>query len=228
MLPPRMTTPMSKRLHTPMSEKKTPLSNRTLMMTPSNDSGREARASIIQIRNQNAGQVAQKARLFDNLSTTENLLKSAEQPIIKLPRVVINKSLENVRNMTSAHNVPSNRRQSNSPRRSSRSPGVNRRLQLRVATQSPVLKTIKENKNEHHRATKINLLKNSEALQEIASPRTRALDNRKVLSQNNTPRRASSRTPTSGKKTRTPRRNTPTAPKSPRHFSRRAHEIIFD
>jgi hypothetical protein len=203
-----------------MSERKIPLINRTTM-TPSND--REARASIIQIRSQNAGQVAQKARLFDNLSSTENLLmRSAEQTGIKLPRVVINKNLQNVKNMTSStSNVPSNRRQSNSPRRSSRSPGVNRRLQLRVARQSP-LKTIKENKTVI-RATKVNLLNDPEALQEIASPRSRG----KILSQLNTPRRASSRTPTSAHKSRTPRTKT-TGSGSKCYFSRRPLDISFD
>lgn len=206
MLPPRL-TPANKRLNTPMSEKKTPLLNRTVLsMTPTN----EGRASIIQIRHQNAGQVAQKARLFDNMSSHENLLKSVERQVVKLPRVVINKKLENVKNMIDPA-TPKNQHQS--PRRSSRSPGINRRLQLRVATsQSPALKTIKENKSEN----RVNLLKNADVLKEIASPRKHNSDNRKVLSQSNTPRRASSRTPSSSKKHQTPRRNTPSSSKSSR------------
>lgn len=207
MLPPRLTASASKRytpIHTP-NERKMPQLNKTA--TPlSTGEGREARASIIQIRNQNAGQVAQKAKLFDNLSTSELFLKSVDRQVIKLPRVVINKNLENVKNQGNA----SKYHQNQSPRRSSRSPGVNRRLQLRVAAQSPVLKTIKENKTENRA-----LIKNADVLQEIASPRKRHVDNRKALSQNNTPR------------SRTPRRKTPTSTKSPRCLTRR-REISFD
>lgn len=195
---------------------------RTPMMTPSMNEGgggREARASIVQIRNQNAGQVALKARLFDNM--TDSLMKSVERsaPIVKLPRVAINKKLESVKQSK----VPSSHL---SPRRSSRSPGVNRRLQLRAVTVNSPLKVIKENRRAGSRDSKINLLKNPELLTEIASPRKR--DNRKVLSQNNTPnRRGGSRTPSSTKKHRTPRNTPSTTAKSPRSVGKR-QQIIFD
>lgn len=226
MLPPRLTTPISR---TPMSEKK---SYKTSTVTPSTNEGgggREARASIIQIRNQNAGQVAQKAKLFDNMfdNLSESLMERPT-PIVKLPRVAINKKLESVKNISDTpSSVPSSSSNRSSPRRSergSRSPGINRRFQLRgIAQKSPMLKTLKEN---HARNHKINLLKNPELLGEIASPRTRSHETRKVLSQNNTPRRGGSRTPTSAKKYRTPHRNTPS--KSPRNVNRRRHEISFD
>lgn len=211
MLPPRLTASANKRF-TPNDRKMIGHLNKT--GTPSTGEGREARASIIQIRNQNAGQVAKTAKLFDNLSSTELFLKSIERQEIKIPRVVINKNLENVKNQGNSSRYYQNQ----SPRRSSRSPGINRRLQLRVAAQSPALKTISENKSEN-RAIKINLLQNADVLQEIASPRKRNLDNRKALSQNaNTPRRSSSRTP---------RRKTPTSTKSPKCVTRR-REISFD
>lgn len=197
MLPPKM-TPNQK--YTPMSDKK----------TPSMNEAREGRASIIQIRNQNAGMVAQKAKLFDDLSA--DLTKSVDRSI-KIPRVIINKKLENVKNMNIE--VPHSPVSSNpSPRRSSRSPGINRRMNLRMSTQSPVLKTIKENATEN-RGYRVNLLK-SDVLNEIASPR-----NRKVLSQSNTPRR-NSKTPknSSSKKYRTPR--------SSSKKSMRRHHISFD
>lgn len=229
MLPPRH-TPAMRRLNTPMSDvKKTPHMNRTVLsLTPSGNESREARASIIQIRHQNAGQVAQKARLFDNLSSNESFLKSAERQVVKLPRVVINKKLESVKNMT---NPPATPKHLQSPRRSSRSPGINRRQQLRVATsQSPALKTIKENKSENrvNVSGKLNLIKNSNVLEEIASPvRKYNSENRKILSQSNnvTPRRTP-RTPNSSKKHRTPR-NTPSSAKSPRRIAR-SREITFD
>jgi len=210
MLPPKMTP---NRRCTPMSDKKTPSMNRTMMLTPSMNEGREGRASIIQIRNQNAGMVAQKAKLFDDLSA--DLTKSVDRSI-KIPRVIINKKLENVKNMhveMPQNHVPSN--SSHSPRRSSRSPGINRRMNLRTSNQSPVLKTIKENAAES-RNNRVNLLK-PDVLNEIASPR-----NRKVLSQsNNTPRR-NSKTPknSSSKKHRTPR--------SSSKKSMRRHHISFD
>lgn len=180
------------------------------MRTPSESAGREARASIVQILNQNTGQVALKAKLFDNMSD-----KSVERPapIVKLPRVaIINKKLESVKGMKNSPNkVPSHF----SPRRSSRSPGINRRLQLRAVAINSPLKVIKENRA-GSRDRKINLLKDSELLTEIASPRKR--ENRKVLSQNNTPRRGGSRTPSSTKK----------APlKSPRSVGRR-HQLTFE
>ncbi|KAG5679072.1 hypothetical protein PVAND_008669 [Polypedilum vanderplanki] len=209
MLPPRFTP--AKR--TPMSEKKTP-SNKTLLSTPSLNDSREARASIIQIRNQNAGMVAQKAKLFDNLSS--DLTKSVDRPV-KIPRVVINKTVENVKKMNDEQipqkNVPLH---PNSPRRSSRSAGIsptgiNRRNNIRVATQpSPMLKTIKENSENIDR--RINILK-SDILSEISSPRKR---DKKL-----TPRR--NKTPISSKKSYT--RHTPS--KSPR-ISRRHHNISFD
>lgn len=210
MLPPKMTP---NRKYTPMSEKKTPSINKTIMLTPSMNEAREGRASIIQIRNQNAGMVAQKAKLFDDLSA--DLTKSVDRSI-KIPRVIINKKLENVKNMNME--VPQNPISLNSvspsPRRSSRSPGINRRMNLRISTQSPVLKTIKENATEN-RGNRVNLLK-SDVLNEIASPR-----NRKVLSQSNTPRR-NSKTPknSSSKKHRTPR--------SSSKKSMRRHHISFD
>jgi hypothetical protein len=143
-------------------------------------------------------------------------MRSVERPtpIVKLPRVAINKKLESVKGMkNSPHKVPYN----HSPRRSSRSPGINRRLQLRAVTINSPLKVIKE-KRAGSRDRKINLLKNPELLAEIASPRKR--DNK------TTPRRGGSRTPSSTKKHRTPHRNTPSA-KSPRSVGRR-HQIAFD
>lgn len=239
MLPPRMTPTPSKR-NTPMScDKRTPIINRTMLLTPSSlNDGREARASIIQIRNQNAGMVAQKARLFDGLSSSDVTKSSDKCPLaasaaVRIPRVVINKTIENVKKMSSdkvvqklSNNVPLNSNNNcynnhinKSPRRSSRSPGVNRRAQLRVATsQSPALKTIKENRENIDR--RIDLLK-SELLSEIASPRKRE---KKILNQmnNNTPRRKS-KTPTSSKKHRNQRQTPSKSPRIPRR-----HNISFD
>lgn len=207
MLPPRMTPARQ----TPMSDKKTPSNNKTLLLTPSMmTENREARASIIQIRNQNAGMVALKAKLFDDLSADLN--KSADRSI-KIPRVIVNKKIESVKNM-SLDCMPQ-KQKSGSPRRSSRSPGINRRMQLRLSNQSPVLKTIKENAD--NRTDRINILK-PELLNEIASPKSR-----KVLSQDNTPRRNSKTPRSSSKKHRTPRRRH--ASKSPKM---RRQQITFD
>lgn len=199
MLPPMGPfTPLSKMT---MSGKKI-----SLMATPGLDN-REARESIIQIRHQNAGQVAQKARLFDNLS--DSLMKSVERvPVIKLPRIAINKKIENVKNS----NVPSARQ---SPRRSSRSPGVNRRLQLRPATQkSPLLKVIKESRA-GSRESRLNKIRNSE-LVEFTSP------GRNGISQNNTPHRGRTGTPSSGRK------QSRSTPKSPRSATRRRHDFSIE
>lgn len=225
MLPPRL-TPARPNV-TPMRASRTPGSNiKSAINTPSGNEAREARASIIQIRCQNAGMVAQKAKLFDGLSA--DLVKSAEKSIT-IPRVLVNKPLENLKNndkMPQKYlnnkniNVPLT---SNSPRRSSRSPGINRRHQLRVAVSSPILKTIKESNENTKR--KINLLK-SDLLHEIASPLKREQNENRKLSQNNTPRRTS-KTPVSNKKklNRTPRRNQ-TPSKSPRVYRR--NNIAFD
>jgi hypothetical protein len=198
MLPPRLTPA---RRFTPMSAATTPMDfsaiNKTLMLTPSLHDSSQGRESIIILRNKNAGMVAQKAKLFNGMSE--------DQPV-KIPRVVINKNLENVKSMSfdktpnkNRHNVPLP--SPRSPRRSSRSPaGVNKRNQFKASTQSPLLKTIRECSERQ----KANLLK-PEILNEIASPK------RKPLSQNNTPRRTS-KTPT--KK----RRQTPS--KSPRFVRR--------
>jgi hypothetical protein len=227
MLPPRITP--AKR-NTPISERKTPSLHKSMPSTPSvSGDSREARASIIQIRNQNAGMVAQKAKLFDDLSG-DTIMKSADRAIVKLPRVPINKPLESLKNENKSYvqksggNINSNNNKNkqvpyaNSPRRSSRSPGINRRVQLRLATQSPVLKTIRE-RNEKGVKGKLNMLKENNLLNEISSPRKLQrqhndnTNNRRALSQNNTPRK----TPSSAKKgNRT--RNTPS--KSPR-ISRR-------
>jgi hypothetical protein len=174
----------------------------------------QGRASIIQIRNHNAGMVAQKAKLFDGMSV--ELLKSNEKPI-RIPRVVINKKLESVKQMDfdePPKKFANQKLPPKSPRRSSRSPGVNRRQMIRATTQSPALKTIRENDN--HK----NLLK-PEILNEISTSKLTD-SGRKPLSQNNTPRNKNN----SGKK-RTPRRHTPT--KSPRFSHRiRNSPLMFD
>lgn len=199
MLPPMAPiTPLSK---SSMSGKKI-----ALMTTPVHE-GREARESIIQIRHHNAGQVAQKAKLFDTLLDSQ--MKSVERiPVVRLPRVAINRKIENIKNS----NVPSTRK---SPRRSSRSPGVNRRLQLRPATQkSPLLKIVKETRV-GNRESRLNILKNSE-LVEFTSP------SRKAISQTNSPRRGRTGTPTSAKK------NNRSTPKSPRSATRRRQDFSFE
>lgn len=208
MLPPRL-TPVRK--FTPMSASKNPMDfsviNKHLMLTPSmmHDSS-QGRESIISLRNKNAGMVAQKAKLFNGLSD-----KHLDNPV-KIPRVVINKNLENVKSM-SFDEMPSKKYQnvpSRSPRRSPRSPsGIKNRSQFKASTQSPLLKTIRECSE----SQKAKLLK-PEILSEIASPKRRD-DHRKPLSQSNTPRRAS-KTPNrdSAKK----RRQTPS--KSPRFVRR--------
>lgn len=203
MLPPRMTP--SKRVGTTPGGFSTPRGmdfsamNKALMLTPMED-GSNGRESIINLRNQNAGMVAQKAKLFNGMSD-----KFIEKPA-KLPRVLVNKNLENVRKM-SFDETPKKERykvplaSSRSPRKSPRSPsGINRRSLFKASTQSPLLKTIRECSE----SQKAKLLQ-PEILNEIASPK------RKPLSQRNSPRRGS-KTPNrdSAKK----RRQTPS--KSPR------------
>lgn len=186
MLPPRI-TPV--RRFTPSSSVGTPLTLQSTKLTPSMNDSTQGRESIVILRNQNAGMVAQKARLFNGMSDTKSVP-------IKIPRAVINKNLEYVKNMESPkrkrQNVPSNL----SPRRSSRSPGgIINRNQFKASTQSPLLKTIRESQ-------KAKLLI-PETLIEVSSP------NRKP-SNTNTPRK----TPNSAKKRR------PTPSKSPRFIRR--------
>lgn len=182
MLPPRLTP--SKRLNTP-SGFSTPRGmdfsamNKALMLSPM-QAGSNGRESIINLRNQNAGMVAQKAKLFNGMSD-----KFIEKPA-KIPQVLVNKNLENVRKMSfdetpkkDRYNVPS------SPRRSPRSPcGINKRSQFKATSQSPLLKTIRESSV----SQKAKLLK-PEILNEIASPK------RKPLSQHNSPAKRGNRTP---------------------------------
>jgi Rho GTPase-activating protein 11 len=189
MLPPRITP---SRRFTPGSNVGTPLSMQSTMVTPSMNDSSQGRESIIVLRNQNAGMVAQKAKLFNGMSDTINTAP------IKIPRAIINKNLENVKSMESPKRVRNNVSSNLSPRRSSpRSPGgIKNRSQFKAITQSPLLKTIRESQ-------KAKLL-NSALLSEVASPK------RKPLSQTNTPRK----TTTSGKKRR------PTPSKSPRFVRR--------
>lgn len=202
MLPPRM-TPQKK--FTPMKSMDFSAMNRSLLLTPSMQDSSQGRESIINLRNHNAGMVAQKARLFNGMADPTGIDQQ-----VKIPRVIVNKKLEMVKSM-SFDDTPSKNRQNapsasaRSPRRSSRSPvGVNKRCQFKATSQSPLLRTIRECSE----SQKIKLL-NPEILNEIASPK------RKPLSQSNTPRR-SSKTPNrdSAKK----RRQTPT--KSPRFVRR--------
>lgn len=208
MLPPRLTparkfTPTT----TPMRSMEFSAINKHLMLTPSMHDSSQGRESIINLRNKNAGMVAQKAKLFNGMSEPGHV----EAPV-KIPRAVINKTLEQVKSM-SFDDAPSHKYQSGSsrsPRRSPRSPsGINKRSQFKASTQSPLLRTIREC-SESQRAK---LLK-PENLKEIASPK-RKDDHRKPLSQSNTPRRGS-KTPNrdSAKK----RRQTPS--KSPRFVRR--------
>lgn len=191
MLPPRITpakkfTPSSA---TPLRSMNFSATNKNLLLTPLLDDSSQGRESIIILRNKNAGMVAQKAKLFDGMSD-----KSVEKSV-KIPRVIINKNLENVRNMC-FDDTPSKNRQNvpaKSPRRSSRSPGgINKRF--KSTNQSPILRTIREASE----IQKAKLLK-PEILNEIASPK-RKDEYRKPLSQSNTPRRV--KTPNSGKKRR--------------------------
>lgn len=183
MLPPKMTP--ARHRQTPMSDMKSTPINKSLLLTPGETRDGQARASIIQIRNQNAGMVAKNAKIFEHLSA--DVHKSADRSI-RIPRVVVNKKLENVKNM-SVDLPPQKKTPQPSPRRSSRSPRVNRRMQLRLSSQSPLLKTIKENTE-----NRPELLK-PDVLNEIASPKNR----KAVLSQNNTPR-GRSKTPRSSSK----------------------------
>ena len=205
MLPPRF-TPSSK---TPMRGMEFSAVNKSLMLTPSMHNTSQGRESIIILRNQNAGMVAQKAKLFNGLS-------DVYVPPVQIPRVIVNKNLENVRKM-SFDDTPNKKRQnvassSRSPRRSSRSPGIQKRNNFKATapSQSPLLKTIRESSE----SQKAKLL-STEIINEIASPKSKH-DHRKPLSQSNTPRRTS-KTPNrdSAKKQR---RQTPS--KSPRFVRR--------
>lgn len=178
-LPPRMT---SAKKFTPAS---TPLSVQPTRLTPSMNDSAQGRESIINLRNKNIGMVAAKARLFNGMSETS---KTTE---IKIPRAIINKNLENVKNLES-HSGRKHNSTNVEPRRSSRSPGVINRAQFKPTAQSPLLRTLRESQ-------KAKLLKEN-ILNEVGSPK------RKPLSQNNTPRK----TPNSAKK----KRQTPS--KSPR------------
>lgn len=206
MLPPRI-TPAKK--FTPTSNKTTPIRAADFpvinkhLLTPSMHDSSQGRESIITLRNKNAGMVAQKAKLFNGMSDNMN---NIDQPI-KIPRAfIVNKNLENVK-CIAFEDTPSKKRHvplasPRSPRRSSRSPsGINRRGFK--ATESPLLKTIRECSDSRRRLLKPDILS------EIASPK------RKPLSQSNTPRRKS-KTPNrdSAKK----RRQTPS--KSPRFVRR--------
>lgn len=208
MLPPRM-TPAKKftpSVSTPMDFS---LINKSLMLTPSmHDASTQGRESIITLRNQNAGMVAQKARLFNGMSD------GVEKPV-KIPRAIVNKNLELVKGMsfddTPNRKHPSSRQRS--PRRSSRSPsGIQKRNQFKATSQSPLLKTIRECSG----SQKAKLLK-SDILNEIASPKVRD-DKRKPLSQSNTPRSATPRRKTPNRDSGKKRRQTPS--KSPRFVRR--------
>lgn len=207
MLPPRM-TPAKK--FTPSSATTTPMDfsalNKHLMLTPLQDSS-QGRESIIILRNKNAGMVAQKAKLFNGMS---DQIQQGDQPV-KIPRVIVNKNLENVKVMSFDETPYKKRSQvlapAKSPRRSSRSPaGVQKRSLFKASTHSPLLRTIRECSD----SQKAKLL-HPEILNEVASPK----HHRKPLSQSNTPRRKS-KTPNrdSAKK----RRQTPS--KSPRFVRR--------
>jgi hypothetical protein len=188
MLPPKI--PSSKR-NTPMSQKKTTHVNESLFLTPSSNDTREARASIIQIRNRNAGMVAQKARLFDGMYSDS--AKSLEKQL-KLPRVPIVKMFENNKNISFDDHFQKTKK---CPRAHKSPGGINRRMQLRTANDSPLIKTIKE-RNGKLKPREI-FLKN-EILEEISTPRKRQSQDQKLML---TPQsRRHSRTPTSSKKVR--------------------------
>ncbi|CRL03020.1 CLUMA_CG016346, isoform A [Clunio marinus] len=164
MLPPR-TTPAAKKF-TPISATTTPKELSAFNKhfgTPLMSS--EGRESIIAIRNKNAGMVAQKAKLFNGMLDIQN---SAEKSV-KIPRVIVNKNLENVKNMSfnEKRKIPSNSMKS--PRRSPRSSpgGISKRQQLKS---SPLLKTIRECSE----SQKVKLLR-PEILNEVASPKPKSL-----------------------------------------------------
>ena len=196
MLPPRMTPAKkcTRSTSTPMKSLDFSSMNKSLFHTPMHhDASSQGRESIIILRNKNAGMVAQKAKLFNGMTDKND---SSQQPV-KLHRVIINKKLENVKNMS--HNE-STRSRSKSPRKSIRSPaGITKRT-----AQSPALKTLREAR-ENQKAIWLK----SEFLNEIASPK------RKPLSQSNSPRRKSK---TPSRDTAKKRRQTPS--KSPRFVHR--------
>lgn len=200
MLPPRM-TPSKKftpSLSTPNRSLDFSSMNKSSLHTPSmHDASSQGRESIIILRNRNAGMVAQKAKLFNGLTEGD-----VSQPV-KIPRVIVNKKLEHVKNMLLDETPRKERRKApstlRSPRKSPRSPvGITKRT-----AQSP-LKTIREVSGNQ----KVKWM-NSDLLNEIASPK------RKPLSQSNTPRRKS-KTPNrdSAKK----RRQTPSKSRFIRHL----------
>lgn len=211
MLPPRL-TPAKKftsSVSTPMSAMNFSAINKSLTLTPSmHDASTQGRESIIILRNQNAGMVAQKARLFNGMADV------AEKPA-KVPRVIVNKNLELVKGMA-CDETPSKKSSSSrprSPRRSSRSPsGIQKRNHFKATSQSPLLRTIRECGG----SQKAKLLK-SDILNEIASPKARD-DPRKPLSQSNTPRSVTPRRKTPSRDSGKKRRQTPS--KSPRFVRR--------
>lgn len=166
MLPPRK-TPLKRAtpsMSTPMKSLDFSLMSKSVFHTPSiADSSSQGRESIIILRNQNAGMVAEKAKLFNGMTDQSENAKP-----VKISRVVVNKKLENVKSM-SLDETPSKNRHSKiasvrSPRKSPRT----------------ALKSIREAGGSH----KMKWM-NSEFLNEIVSPK------RKPLSQRNTPRRKS-------------------------------------
>lgn len=208
MLPPRL-TPAKKftsTVSTPMSAMNFSAINKSLMLTPSmHDASNQGRESIIILRNQNAGMVAQKARLFNGMADG-----GVEKPA-KTPRVLVNKNLELVKGMSDE--TPSKNSRQRSPRRSSRSPsGIQKRNHFKATSQSPLLRTIRECGG----SQKAKLLK-SDILNEIASPKARD-EHRKPLSQSNTPRSVTPRRKTPSRDSGKKRRQTPS--KSPRFVRR--------
>lgn len=201
MLPPRLTPAKGvSSMSTPMRPLDFSMMNKSVFHTPSlNDASSQGRESIIILRNRNAGMVAQKAKLFNGLTEQSEVSKP-----VKIPRVIVNKKLEHVKNM-SLDETPSKKRGNNhlsrSPRKSPRSPvGISKR------SASSTLKTIREAGGNQ----KAQWMK-PEFLNEIASPKRKPLTH----SNSNTPRRKS-KTPSrdSAKK----RRQTPS--KSPRFIHR--------
>lgn len=196
LLPPRNKLTSSNLLITP-SEFITPRTmnfsgmNKSLILTPLGESS-NGRESIINLRNQNAGMVAQKAKLFNGI-----IEKS-----VKISRV--NKNQENVKSI-SFNDTPCKKRQSVSlalsPPQKSRSPksGISK-CQFKATSQSRFLKTIRENSG----VQKVELLKAG-----VFSEND--LPVRKLLSQSDSSRR-SYRTPNQS----SARNRQPTPTKSPR------------
>lgn len=143
MLPPRLTTVKKTPAKTPHAL----LANRNLF-TPLWQQEQQqiaGRASIARLRSQNAGMVAAKAKLFDELVTEQPIAKKVTQIVRVNPQNGVADSQDQENKPDLAHTIKNrlnqaSRTATNSPRRKGVN-GVYRRQHLRAQRQTPIKKT---------------------------------------------------------------------------------------